>query len=390
MPAMPAPADADALARLAALPGGPATAGLLAADPGAWLVGGAVRDLLLGRAPRELDVVLEDGDPAAVAARLGEVVEAHERFGTATAATPDGGRIDLVRARRESYPRPGALPEVAPGTLEEDLARRDVSVNAIALRPGGERREVPGARADLEAGILRVLHPGSFSDDPTRLWRVGRYAARLDFAVDPETRRLAAMADPRTASGPRHGNEVRLALAESEPLAALAAARDLQPLLLPEGFSTQPPDLARALALLPPGEGDPRLVTLAAATGAVDLPTLLRWLDALAFTSVERDIVAAGSRPAMLAPLRVATTPAQIARAARGAPVELVALAGGEAARRWLEELRHVRLDITGHDLLQAGVPPGPEVGERLGRALDARLDGLAPGRAEQLAVALA
>jgi tRNA nucleotidyltransferase (CCA-adding enzyme) len=381
---------AAALEQLAVLPGGRAAAGLLAADPGAWLVGGAVRDLLLGRAPRELDVVLEDADPAAVAAELGEVVEAHERFGTATALTPDGGRIDLVRARRETYPQPGALPEVAPGTLDDDLARRDVSVNAIALRPGGERREVPGAGADLEAGILRVLHPGSFTDDPTRLWRVGRYAARLGFAVDPETRRLAARSDPRTASGPRHGNEVRLALAEADPLAALAAARDLQPLLLPEGFSTDPPTLAEALALLPPGEGDPRLVTLAAATGAVDLPSLLRWLDALAFTATERDIVAAGSRPAMLAPLRRATTPAQIARAARGAPVELVALAGGQGARRWLDELRHVRLDITGHDLLAAGVAPGPEVGERLARALDARLDGRAPGREEQLAAALA
>jgi tRNA nucleotidyltransferase (CCA-adding enzyme) len=383
------PTPAAALAQLPELPGGRAVAGLLAADPAAWLVGGAVRDLLLGRAPRELDVVLEDGDPAAVAARLGKVVEAHERFGTATARTPDGGRVDLVRARREAYPRPGALPEVAPGTLEEDLARRDVSVNAIALRPGEERREVPGAAADLEAGVLRVLHPASFVDDPTRLWRVGRYAARLGFAVDPATRDLAAAADPRTASGPRHGNEVRLALAEPDPLAALAAARLLQPRLLPDGFSTEPPRLREALALLPPGEGDPRLVTLAAATGAVDLPALLRWLDALGFTSTERDIVAAGSRPAMLAPLRVATTPAQIARAARGAPVELVALAGGEGARRWLDELRHVRLDITGHDLLAAGVPPGPEVGERLGRALDARLDGTAPGREEQLAVAL-
>jgi tRNA nucleotidyltransferase (CCA-adding enzyme) len=382
---------AAALAQLPALPGGRAAAGLLAADPGAWLVGGAVRDLLLGRAPRELDIVLEDGDPTAVAAGLGEVEveKGHERFGTATAITPDGGRVDLVRARREAYPRPGALPEVRPGTLDEDLARRDVSVNAIALRPGGERREVPGAGADLEAGVLRVLHPRSFEDDPTRLWRVGRYAARLGFAPDAETRRLAAAADPTTASGPRHGNELRKALAEPDPLAALAAARLLQPRLLPEGFSTEPPNLREALALLPPGEGDPRLVTLAACAGGVDLARLLAWLDALAFPAAERDIVAAGSRAAVLAPLRAAVTPAQIARAARGVPVELVALAGGEAAGRWLDELRHVRLDITGHDLLAAGVPPGPEVGERLGRALDARLDGTAPGRDEQLAVAL-
>jgi tRNA nucleotidyltransferase (CCA-adding enzyme) len=383
---------AAALERLPELPGGAAVASLLAADPGAWLVGGAVRDLLLGRAPRELDVVLEDGSPAAVAAGLGEVEveQQHERFGTATARTPDGGRVDLVRARRESYPGPGALPDVEPGTLDEDLARRDVSVNAIALRPGGERREVPGASADLEAGVLRVLHPRSFADDPTRLWRVARYAARLGFAPDAATADLAAAADPTTASGPRHGNELRKALAEPDPLAALAAAQRLQPRLLPERFSVAPPGLEESLALLPAGEGDPRLVILAACTGATDLPALLRWLDALAFPASERDIVAAGSRAAMLAPLRVARTPSQIARAARGAPIELVALARGENARRWLQELRHVGLDITGHDLLAAGVPAGPQLGSRLARALDARLDGLAPGREEQLAVALA
>ena len=88
-------------------------------------------------------------------------------------------------------------------------------------------------------------------------------------------------------------------------------------------------------------------------------------------------------------PLHAARTPSEIARAARGAPLEAVALAGGEAARRWLEDLRHVRLAITGDDLLAAGVPRGPEVGERLRRALDAKLDGRAPDRDAELRAAL-
>jgi tRNA nucleotidyltransferase (CCA-adding enzyme) len=117
--------------------------------------------------------------------------------------------------------------------------------------------------------------------------------------------------------------------------------------------------------------------------------TLLRWLDDMDFVASERDTVAAASRFSTGAPLRAARTPSEIARAARGAPLEAVALAGGENARRWIEDLRHVRLEITGADLLAAGVPQGPEVGERLRRALDRKLDGEIAGRDAELAAAL-
>jgi tRNA nucleotidyltransferase (CCA-adding enzyme) len=113
------------------------------------------------------------------------------------------------------------------------------------------------------------------------------------------------------------------------------------------------------------------------------------WLDDLGFTAAERDVVAAGSRASTLAPLRAARTPAEIGRAARGAPPEVVALAGGPNARRWLGELRHVRLEITGADLLAAGVPEGPEVGRLLARALDRKLDEGLSGRDAELAAAL-
>ena len=378
----------EALEALRAHPCGARVAGAFGPEDGVSLVGGAVRDLLLGRAPRELDLVVE-GDLAAALARLGPgEATVHDRFGTATLRTPDGCTYDLVRARAETYPHPGALPEVRPGTLEEDLRRRDVTVNALALRPGGELAGVPGAREDLRDGVLRVLHDASFADDPTRLWRVARYAARLGFTVDPHTRALAAAADPGTAGGDRLGAELRLALREPDPFAALDAATALHPGLLPPGYAVREDAGRAALALLPP-EGRPDLVVLASGAGGVDAATLLAWLDDLGFPAADRDLVGAASRAATAAPLHAARTASEIARAARGAPVEAVALAGGENARRWLQELRHVRLAITGDDLLAAGVPRGPEVGVRLRRALDAKLDGRAPDRDAELRAAL-
>ena len=171
----------------------PALEGL---DP-AYLVGGAVRDLLLGGSAVDLDVAVE-GDAVAVAEevarRLGGTVRAHDRFGTATVQAGDV-TVDLASTRSETYERPGALPEVAPAGLDEDLGRRDFTINAMAVgltgSKAGELRDPHGGAADLEAGIVRVLHDASFVDDPTRLLRAVRYEARLGFAIDPDTERLA-------------------------------------------------------------------------------------------------------------------------------------------------------------------------------------------------------
>jgi tRNA nucleotidyltransferase (CCA-adding enzyme) len=344
-----------------------------------------VRDLALGRAPREIDLVVE-GDPEPLIAALGGADVEHERFGTALA-----GGVDVVRARAESYAEPGALPDVRPGTLDEDLRRRDFTVNAIAVALADATvRAVDGAVADLDGGVLRVLHDGSFRDDPTRLWRLARYGARLGFEPDDHTRELAREAVAggalQTVSGPRLGNELRLALAEPDPVAALDRAVALG--LLPAGFAVAHPD--EALALLPPGEGRGDLVLLAACCAGMDARALLAWLDHVGFPAAERDLVAAASRFVIGAPLRAARTPSEIARAARGAPLEAIALAGGDNARRWIDELRHVGLHISGDDLLAAGVPQGPEVGERLRRALERVLDGEIPAEREsELAAAL-
>lgn len=382
---------ADVLEALRAAPGAAPLLDALADVPGLWVVGGAVRDVLLDRVPRELDLVVE-GDPAAVLAALPGSVVQHDRFGTATVVPAGATQAhDVVRARRETYAHPGALPEVQPASIDEDLLRRDLTVNALALRVGAgtpELRGAPGAVEDLEAGVLRVLHDASFRDDPTRLWRTARYAARLGFAVEPHTRALAAAADPTTVSGTRTGNELRHALREPDPLAALAQARALNARLLPEALTTAPPRLADALALLPP-DGRSDLLTLAACVEPMPAAEVVRWLDELAFPAADRDVVAAGSREMVRTPLRRARTATEIGRAARGVPVEVVALAGGDQARRWIDDLRHRRLAISGADLLAAGVPQGPELGARLAAALDACLEDEAPDRASQLAVAL-
>jgi tRNA nucleotidyltransferase (CCA-adding enzyme) len=381
----------DLLERVARLPCGRRLLDAAAGRDGVHLVGGAVRDLLLGREPRELDIVVE-GDVEPLARRLGAAATVHERFGTATVQS-DGCRFDLAAARAETYARPGALPDVRPAGIDADLRRRDVTVNALALDlASGELREVEHAREDLAAGRLRVLHDASFADDPTRLWRIARYAARLGFDLEERTAALAAAAVAAgaldTVSGDRIGNELRLALGEPDPIAALAAAAalGLAPWLAPDRERAD-----AALALLPAGEGRPDLVVLGAAlAGEPAAP-----LDGLGFTAAERAVLRACARaPQLAAAMAGAAQPSALARVLRGQPVEAVALAGAHGAaapaRRWLDELRDVALAITGDDLLAAGVPHGPQIGRRLAAALDRRLDGaLAAGRDAELAAAL-
>jgi tRNA nucleotidyltransferase (CCA-adding enzyme) len=361
---------------------------------GVHLVGGAVRDLLLGRVPRELDVVVE-GDVGALAAALGHVAATHERFGTATVHDGDC-RWDLAASRAEDYARPGALPDVRPAPIEEDLRRRDVTINAIALDlASGELRAVDHAYEDLAGGRLRVLHDASFRDDPTRLWRVARYAARLGFELEPHSARLAAEAVAagvaECVSGARIGAELRLALGEPDPVAALqrAVALGLAPWLEPDRERT-----AAALELLSPGEGRADLVALAAALAESgdDADQRLAGLD---FTTGERAVLRAAARaPEVAAAALAAPAPSKLARVLRALPIEAVALAGASGAadpvRRWLDDLRDVGLAIDGDDLLAAGVPRGPQVGRRLAATLERRLDGeLGDERAAQLEAAL-
>jgi len=385
----------DLLERLRDLPCGRRLLDALAGKDGVHLAGGAVRDLLLGRVPRELDVVVE-GEIAAIAAALGDATAVHERFGTAT-VTGGGCRFDVAAARAETYLHPGALPDVRPAAIAEDLERRDVTVNAIALdMRTGELRAARHALDDLAAGRLRVLHDASFRDDPTRLWRIARYRARLGFELEAHTAELARAAVTggwaERVSGARIGNELRLALAEADPPGAIESAVDLG---IAPWLAIDRRRAAAALAGLPEGEGRLDLVVLAAAI-AEDGDDADQRLAGLNFKAAERAIVRAALRARELAASALAATrPSELARVLRGQPVEALALAGASGAaepvRRFVGELRHVALAIDGDDLLAAGVPRGPQIGRRLGAILDKRLDGeLGDDRAEQLASALA
>jgi len=380
---------------LRALPAAAPLYDVLGADRGVWVVGGAVRDVLLGGAPVDLDVVVE-GDAIGMARRLcaaldGELV-AHERFGTATVSA--GGHVwDLAGARAETYARPGALPDVRPGTLAEDLLRRDFTVNAIALSLDGRLESASRALDDLDARRLRVLHDASFRDDPTRLLRLVRYATRLGFAVEPKTDALAAaaLADGAlaTVSAARVGAELRLLLREPGALAALAWIAEWP---LVAGFGFDAALAARALELLP---ADGRRDLLLLAVACREVAALADWLDGLELPAAERDLVVAGARAeGVEAALAAAARASEIAAAVAGEPVEAVAVAGALGAegpaRRWIDQLRHVRLTIDGGDLLAAGVSQGEAIGRGLAAALRAKLDGDAPDRAAELAVALA
>jgi tRNA nucleotidyltransferase (CCA-adding enzyme) len=332
------------------------------------------------------------------------------------------------------------LPDVRAGTEQEDLERRDFTVNAIAVRLGGGRRgqarAVPDALSDLEQGRLRVLHEQSFIDDPTRLLRMARYRARLGFEVEDHTAALARAAIVEgalgTASGARIGAELRLALGEADAVAALAAMDDLGVLhALHPRLRYERPVIEGTLALLP-ADGRPDLALLA----ALVLPLALRahgdrsretrafgagrfgdaseasvsligprfdqraeivaLLDRWDFPAGDRDrvVAAACAVPHLIERLPAAERPSMIRATALGVPLEGVALAGAlgceEPARRWLQDVRHVHLEITGDDLLRAGVAEGPEIGRRLDAVLKLRIDGeLANGREVELAAAL-
>jgi tRNA nucleotidyltransferase (CCA-adding enzyme) len=344
-----------------------------AASEPVYVVGGAVRDLLLGRGRADLDLVVV-GDAFALAARLGAEPVEHERFGTAKVVL-DGHELDIASARTETYARPGALPDVAPAAdIAADLARRDFTINAMAIAlDDGEAKPVDphGGRADLGAGLLRVLHPGSFVDDPTRAIRAARYASRLGLALEAETGRLLRAADLDTVSADRRRAELlRLA---AEPTA-------------PRGFAL----LAEWGLLAPRGDGGELLARTAE---LVADPT---WAPRLAPDEGARAVLAAALGPAGRERELAAARPRRPSEAvdlARGLdPVELVLARalGAEWIDDYLARWEAVELEIDGTDLIAAGVPQGEALGRGLRAALRAKLDGEVKGREQELAVALA
>jgi tRNA nucleotidyltransferase (CCA-adding enzyme) len=371
--------------------------------PPTYLVGGVVRDRLRGAEPVDLDLAVEGDAPkaaATVAARLGGEVIEHDRFGTATVRLDDSS-IHFATTRRERYPEPGALPEVEPAGIEEDLARRDFTVNAMAVALPDETVLDPhGGRADLDAGVIRVLHDGSFVDDPTRLLRALRYEARLGGRLDEHTDELARHAIEAgaldTVSGKRIRDELLDLLRESEAPRALERMRELKlDCALHPAWRVIPERAASAM--LACGEtGADRALAVLAALMVPDAEALHPLLDRLALTRHERDTVARAAEVGGHLAHRVSRgmPDSRLHDLLHGEPVESLAVAlawgaPGEPVLRYLTDLRDARLLVTGDDLIAAGIPESPAVGEALRETLRRKLDGEVSGRDDELALAL-
>jgi tRNA nucleotidyltransferase (CCA-adding enzyme) len=401
--ASPAQLRRDLLARLPSATHDAVESIVTAADGASvYAVGGVVRDLLLGREIVDLDLVTEGDAPAILAHALPAAkVTVHTRFRTASVSI-DGTRIDVATARSETYARPGALPRIAPATIDQDLRRRDFSVNAIALRLSGDPALLDplGGAADIAARRIRVLHDVSFSDDPTRIFRALRYAARLGFALEPQTAAMLArdLHHIDAVGGERLRREIELMLGEPTGGTALESARATGALQrVHEALSW---DDDRAGALEHPAARVPALpygfALLTAAASPDEAATIVTRL------KLKRDEAGAVTAVASLANIgallrRPDAKPSGIvvlldryppAAVAARAAVEPDSIAR-QLALRYLEEWRHVKPLLHGDELISLGVPAGPQVQRGLQLIRAARLDGWAGDHDDERALAL-
>jgi len=385
-------------------------AGRLAAEQeqGLYLVGGTVRDLFLGRPNLDLDLALE-GDAPALARRLAKLtgagVKSHPHFGTATIWWR-GNALDFVTARSETYARPAALPSVKPGTIEDDLRRRDFTINAMAasLAPScfGDLVDPHAGKSDLDLGLIRVLHSNSFRDDPTRIWRAIRYEQRLGFRLEPETesalRRDAGLMD--ALSGDRLRHEIERTLQEERPERSFQRAWELNAL------QRVSPDLAgdawlaerfERARLGRPGAGPDAAVYLALLAWRLDSPAIEAFIVRLKLgrniARVLRDIPALKEA---LPHLEAADLlPSEICRILdphRPQAIEAASFATDrdsvrQRIERYLSDLRTVRPALDGKDLVRMGLPPGRRVGRILRDLRDAKLNGVVTTPEEERAL---
>jgi tRNA nucleotidyltransferase (CCA-adding enzyme) len=402
-------AEADLLARLRAHLSAPArrvlaACGRICRQQGAslFLVGGGVRDLLLGRETIDLDLAVES-DVAPIAQALAQVTHGravfHPRFGTATVSGAGFG-LDLARTRRETYAHPGALPSVEPATIAADLARRDFTINALALRltpPAGELIDPHGGLADLRRHRVRALHDASFQDDATRMLRAVRYAARLEFRIARETEALIRrdLGYLATISGPRLRRELSLLFEEACAVEGALRAQRLGVLQAVHPSLRLAANLAarwrEALAghHFAPVEqlGYCVVADVADAAAVVSLSARLHLTGRL--ERALSDLVRLSGLSAKLASAQSPARAVELLENRAAAAVWALALRGdravAEACFAYLREWRRVRPHLTGHDLLALGVAPGIAVGETLRRLRQARLEGRAPTRQAEL-----
>ncbi len=393
-----------------------------------YLVGGVVRDLLLKRENWDLDLTVE-GDGIAfarlVADRYGAGLAVFERFATARLVFPDKLKIDIATTRRESYAQPAILPTVQLASIEEDLYRRDFTINAMAIQLNaaqfGRLRDVYGGQRDLRARTIRVLHDGSFEDDPTRIFRAIRFEHRFWFRLERATLRLLAQAASTNLiarlSGPRLQNEILLLFSEHDPVRAIARLAQLKLLRFLHRRLCYTKNVKRVVTAVPKALTwwarrfpdsviDGPIVYLMALSSESSQAVVAAMIRRLALSREQAKNVSAGGSRIDRALKRLTdkgtVRPSQVYRLLADLSDEaLVLLLAKQISRRHGVRLsllkrhllsfvknRAVKTALTGRDLQAMGLKPGPQYRIILGQLLDARIDGVVTTEADERALA--
>jgi len=361
-----------------------------------YIVGGVVRDLFLGRANFDFDLVVE-GDAIILARKLAKDSRAklilYSHFGTAKLAYPNFS-LDLATARSETYSKPGALPIVRPGSLKDDLIRRDFSINAMALHLSpqrfGELIDLYHGKQDLERRLIRILHAKSFIDDATRILRAIRYEQRLSFKLEAETEKLlrqnVAMLD--TITGDRIRHELELILKEDEPERALRRAEELGvlsqlcPSLKGNGWLNKMFSQARQAAVRSSLSTLYLCLTVYNLSEKANEQFISRLNFSKSLSQAMRQTLQLKTRIRDLANPKL--KPSYIYQLLHGysAPaIQVNALASESLIAReqqnlYLNKLRYVKPVLNGEDLKKMGIHTGPKMGEILNALREAKLNG--------------
>ncbi|MCY4087039.1 MAG: CBS domain-containing protein [Actinomycetia bacterium] len=383
---------------------------------GVYLVGGAVRDVLLDERAIDVDVAVE-GDAIEFARELASLLDgrtvSHERFNTAVVLHASG-RVDVATTRTEFYDAPAALPSVEQAALRQDLFRRDFTINAMAASLRGETFgtliDFFGGRADLDSGVIRVLHGLSFIDDPTRIFRAIRYENRYGFSMDPHTSSLARacidMGLVGELSTTRLRDELVALLSEPDVAAALARTEELglaaaiHPQLAVDAETTAliaRLDELRAQSAPDVPHWQPRLAALARRLPPSEL---LGWFEHLKLRRRDAQPLASAITifPRLVEQLREVTEPSTAHQLIQRLDPHglLLAMASAPAgpAQAWLTryatELRDIRLSVTGADLAELGLAESPLVGTILEELMRQKVNGELADRAQEIEAARA
>ncbi len=375
-----------------------------------YLVGGAVRDLLLDLPTIDIDLVVEGTVTAgAVGIELATALYGHypearlecfAKYQTASLAWPDGFALDFATARTEFYPRPGANPEVEASSLRLDLYRRDFTINALAIGLNGVRAwqlvDYFGGAIDLKGQLVRVLHPNSFIEDPTRIFRAVRFAVRLGFSIAPQTETFIVRSLKSGIhdgyGGDRLKTELQYLLSAPYWQVALETLAGLDALRCLDASLRWSEELASSLRWL--SEAAPRLDVnlspgelrlerlLLAATESADvrLPLDGQTLARLKRVRAQHGLLELAMSPAALHKLLPRLDTAEWLLHAALGDSDL-----RRAIIRYLEQRREAPL-ISGHDLAALGFKPGPRFKEILEQVLLEQLAGTLTSREQALA----